>query len=69
MEEIIKDENGWINGNIYNPRSINNGEFSNYLLLVCDESGRIDIHRPVSNGFPIYNFWWKIIKYPIALDY
>ena len=67
MGEIKKDKNGWIDGNIFNPFYIENKKYQNELLFICDDTGSITVNNPCSNSFPIKNFWWKFIEYPVNL--
>jgi hypothetical protein len=36
------------------------------LVLVCEVGGRPMIHRYVSNGFPLSNYYWKELNLPEA---
>jgi hypothetical protein len=67
QDEPIKDNNGWINGNDYHPFYIQNKKYQKERIIVCGIDGFIFISNPCSNGFPIKNFWWKLIEYPVNL--
>lgn len=54
-----KDKNGWIDGNIYDPRDVLDKKFYHELILVCDERKVIFVSRPVSNDCPVNDYYWQ----------
>ena len=34
------------------------------LVIVKEVDGPAYVHRPISNGFPVDNYYWKVLKLP-----
>ena len=64
-----RDKYGWIDGNEYDPRNVEDKKYYHELILVTDNDARVSISRPVSNGCPVSDFFWQPLpQIPVALQ-